>query len=170
MINGYSVRLDWSNEDEAYVATSPEFPGLSGVDADANVALAELREALEMAIDLFQEDGQELPEPRGLVAHSGKFVLRLPKSLHAELTRRAHEDDVSLNFYVATLISRGLGDAEARASAAHELTALLRDVRAEVAAGFKVSALGGAANASRVPPIPFSFDLPFSGATQNRAD
>lgn len=42
-------------------------------------------------------------------AASGQFRLRLPKTMHARLTRRAAQEGVSLNTLAATLIAEGLG-------------------------------------------------------------
>lgn len=41
--------------------------------------------------------------------YSGHFVLRLPRGLHAELSRQAREEGVSLNQYVATLLAGATG-------------------------------------------------------------
>jgi predicted HicB family RNase H-like nuclease len=133
VIRGYGVRLDWSEADEAYVATSPEFPGLTGVNEDADAALAELREALEMAIAVLEEDGEPLPERQPLIEHSGQFRLRTPKALHATLARQAEEAGVSLNSYVVTCLAFSAGYAEAQGEFGAELQLLLRDIRAEVA-------------------------------------
>lgn len=40
---------------------------------------------------------------------SGKFVARVPKSIHAQLAARAKMEGVSLNAMVLTLIAKGLG-------------------------------------------------------------
>ena len=40
---------------------------------------------------------------------SGRFVLRIPRGLHAELGRQAREEGVSLNQYVATLLAGAAG-------------------------------------------------------------
>ena len=129
MIRRYSVRLAWSDRDEAYVATSPEFPGLTGVDADADAALAELREAMQMAVEVLEEDGKPLPAPQVLQEYSGKFVLRVTREMHAELARRALDSGMSLNAFALTLIARGLGGAEARADAESALRTLIAELR-----------------------------------------
>ncbi|MDD2711801.1 MAG: toxin-antitoxin system HicB family antitoxin [Simplicispira sp.] len=43
---------------------------------------------------------------------SGKFVARVPKSIHAKLTTRARAEGVSLNALVLALIAEGLGRRE----------------------------------------------------------
>ena len=40
---------------------------------------------------------------------SGRFVVRIPRGLHAELTRQARDEGVSLNQYVATLLAGAAG-------------------------------------------------------------
>lgn len=144
MIRRYSVRVAWSDRDEAYVATSPEFPGLTGVNADAQAALVELRDAMEMAVEVLEEDGEPVPKPLVLQEYSGKFVLRVPREMHAELARRALDSGMSLNALALTLIARGLGDAEARAEAESSLRTLVSELRAQ---NFAVSRSGSATNA-----------------------
>jgi hypothetical protein len=43
------------------------------------------------------------------MAHSGKWLMRVPKTLHARLARRAEVESVSLNLLAATLLAEGLG-------------------------------------------------------------
>jgi predicted HicB family RNase H-like nuclease len=133
VIRGYSFRADWSEEDGAYVATSPEVPGLSGVDENAGAALAELREAIEMALAVLEEDGETPPAPRALSEHSGQFRMRLPRGLHSTLARQAEEEGVSLNTYVTTLLAFAAGTSSAQTEAGAELHRLLLDIRFEVA-------------------------------------
>jgi hypothetical protein len=40
---------------------------------------------------------------------SGRFVVRIPRGLHAELVRQARDEGVSLNQYVATLLAGAAG-------------------------------------------------------------
>jgi hypothetical protein len=72
------------------------------------------------------EDGAEIPEPSYPEEYSGKFNLRLPKSLHRQLAEAAEEDGVSLNQYVITLLARH--DAIARLE--HKLERVSRQVAA----------------------------------------
>ena len=60
--NHYSASIVWSDADHAYVATCPEFPGLSAVEPDMMLALAVLHDAVVVTVG-FKEDGLELPEP-----------------------------------------------------------------------------------------------------------
>jgi antitoxin HicB len=55
--------------------------------------------------------GREYPRPT-VSGMSGKFVQRLPKSLHAKLVKRAKQEGVSLNTLVLALIAEGIGKRE----------------------------------------------------------
>ena len=52
------------------------------------------------------------PDDATVPGASGKFVARVPKSIHAKLTTRAKVEGVSLNTLVLTLIAEGLGRRE----------------------------------------------------------
>ncbi len=66
--------------------------------ADSLEALNEdLNEALEGCIELLLEEGLEIPLPLTVDEYSGRFLLRLPKSLHQRLTIEAEREGVSIN-------------------------------------------------------------------------
>ena len=50
--------------------------------------------------------GAELPPTR---QYSGKVNLRMPKSLHRDLARRAQQEGVSLNQTIVTALARSVG-------------------------------------------------------------
>lgn len=60
-----------------------------------------------MWIETEYEDGDPIPLPIYPEEYSGKFNLRIPKSLHRKLAKSATADGVSLNQYVTMLLSRG---------------------------------------------------------------
>lgn len=62
-IIAYSFNVFWSDEDAAYIAVCPEFPGLSAFGETAEQALTEMKLALELAMETYQEEGWTLPEP-----------------------------------------------------------------------------------------------------------
>lgn len=101
----YSVVCQWSDDDEGYIALVPELRGLSAFGETPSEALKELEIAKEAYIGVFEEDGCDLPEPKKLPDFSGQLRIRLPKSLHAELSRAAERDGVSLNTYIVSLLS-----------------------------------------------------------------
>ena len=52
------------------------------------------------------ESGAAIPLPSYPEEHSGRFNVRLPRSLHRELAESAQREGVSLNQYVVMLLSR----------------------------------------------------------------
>lgn len=90
---------------------SPEFPGVSAFGDSRDEALLEVRTALELAIETYEEEGWPLPEPAALPEQelpSGEFRVRLPRSVHAQLGRRAVAEGVSQNQLVVTYVVAGL--------------------------------------------------------------
>lgn len=59
----YSINLDWSDDDDCYLATIKEFPGLSAFGDTPEQAAHEARIAAEAMIEVLKEDGEEIPEP-----------------------------------------------------------------------------------------------------------
>lgn len=104
MNNRYPFNIEWSEEDQEYVATCPAFPGLSAFGESEEEALREGKMALEGFIETARANDIPLPEPTARVAFSGKFQLRLPKSLHRQAVRMADLEDVSLNTYIADAV------------------------------------------------------------------
>lgn len=59
----YSINLIFSEEDGGYIATIPEFPGLSAFGATPEEAAKEAKIAAEGFMDVYREDGMAIPEP-----------------------------------------------------------------------------------------------------------
>jgi hypothetical protein len=57
------------------------------------------------------------PDPleAGEHSHSGRLLLRMPKSLHAQLAARSDRDGVSLNQWIVGALSRALVNEDASA-------------------------------------------------------
>lgn len=105
----YSFHVFWSDEDESYITTCPEFPDLSTFGETAEQSLSEMKVVLESVIETYREEGWPIPEPRKLSTYSGQFRVRMPKSLHAKLAAQAEVEGVSLNTLVVTYLSEGVG-------------------------------------------------------------
>jgi len=112
----YSRHVYFDDHEHEYVALCSEFPHLSGFGATPDGARSNLDEALEATIDVHREEGWPLPAPTPpptvTPLPSGKFVVRLPKTLHAHLVRTAGEEEVSLNSLVIALLSAALAERE----------------------------------------------------------
>lgn len=102
----YSMLVQWSEDDKAFVATVPELPGLSAFGSTSEKAVKELTIAQKLFLEVLREDGDEVPEPELLKPYSGQTRLRLPKSLHASLANEAKKEEVSLNTFILYLLSK----------------------------------------------------------------
>ena len=103
----YPVEVFWSEEDEGYIALVPDLSGCSAWGETEEQALHEVQEASKAWIKAATKVGHVIPEPSLASNFSGKFVMRVPKSLHARLSRKAKVEGVSLNQYVLSLLSEG---------------------------------------------------------------
>ena len=104
----YPAEVFWSDEDEGYIAIAPDLPGCSAWGADEATALRELRVAIAAWIDAAKAAGNPIPEPSRPAdpeQYSGKFLIRAPRSLHANLSRAARKEGISLNQYVVYLLT-----------------------------------------------------------------
>lgn len=59
----YAVNIFWSEEDDSFVATFPDFPNLSAFGDTWEEAIADARIVLDMALESMAEDGIEPPKP-----------------------------------------------------------------------------------------------------------
>jgi len=100
----YPVTL-YPGEENTYVTEIQELPGCMTQADSAEEALKLIEEARRSWIEVAYEDGQDIPLPRILEDYSGRFVLRIPRSLHRRLARVAAGEGVSLNQYVTMLLS-----------------------------------------------------------------
>jgi predicted RNase H-like HicB family nuclease len=133
----YSARIVWSEEDGAFVATCPEFEGISAFGGTRSEAASELQLALQLAVETHEAEGWPIPAPFRDPRYSGQFRLRLPRSLHAWLAERAHQEGVSLNTLVLGILSRSRGATETADEATKSLDTSIRRLEA-LAAGLEV--------------------------------
>jgi antitoxin HicB len=107
----YSIEVirDSDDENPGWVARVKELPGCI-TQADSFEELeGMIRDALRSWIEVALEDGIPIPEPRFEEDYSGKFVIRLPKSLHRELVEQSEQEGVSLNTWVIQILAKSVG-------------------------------------------------------------
>jgi antitoxin HicB len=92
-------------DDDGIVATIPDLPGCASFGDTLDAAVKSLNETKELWIKGRVDAGQPVPEPSQIEDFSGKFVLRIPRSLHRSLDREAKRQGVSLNQYILHLLS-----------------------------------------------------------------
>ena len=60
----YTLRFQWSEHDQAFIATVPELPGCKTHGETREEALKNIREAIEVWIEDAQAHGEAIPPPR----------------------------------------------------------------------------------------------------------
>lgn len=97
------------NDDGTWFARVVELPGCMTEGDTPDEAMANLDDAIELWVGVKLRNGEPVPAPLNAETYSGKFVVRVPKTLHRDLVRRAESEDVSLNQYVLSALSRCIG-------------------------------------------------------------
>lgn len=92
-----------------YAIEIPELPGCISQGQTLEEAYKMIQDAKKGWLELAMEDGIEIPEPTGKEEYSGKFNIRMPKSLHRTLVEKANEENISLNQYINYQLARSVG-------------------------------------------------------------
>jgi antitoxin HicB len=103
----YPKQVFWSDEDEGYIAIAPDLPGSSAFGESEAEALRELDDAMAGWIAAAKAIGNPVPPPSTpSKRHSGKLLVRMPRTLHRDLAEEALREGVSLNQYVVFVLSK----------------------------------------------------------------
>jgi antitoxin HicB len=95
-------------EHPVWFASVRELKGCMTEADDFDQAARQIRDAMHVwLLDAF-ETGDPIPEPTIGEEFSGKFSVRLPKSLHRDLVHQAEREGVSLNQYITSVLSRAV--------------------------------------------------------------
>ena len=89
-----------------YYARVLELDGCQSYGDTFDEAYENLREAMQGYIETKIANGFDVPVPQSTQDYSGKFVVRIPKSLHQALTIEAEQEGVSLNQYALYKLSK----------------------------------------------------------------
>ena len=100
----------------------------SALGRRTDAALAKVRAELEgrafsggAAAPAVAEVEPAEPNSKARAGHSGRLMLRMPQSLHAELAEAAEREEVSLNQYITNTLSAGVGwHTDSSGDAGHE--------------------------------------------------
>ena len=85
-----------------------EIPLLKGCVSDGETiaeALENIKEAKEEWFKYMLENNLPIPEPMDVSKYSGKFVVRIPKTLHKTISEQSKLEGLSLNQYVANSLA-----------------------------------------------------------------
>lgn len=105
VLDQYTYRVTWSDEDSQCVGLCAEFPSLSWLDATPEKALRGIRKVVAEVVADMQANDESVPEPISQRRYSGKFLVRIPPEVHRKLALEAAEENVSLNRVISAKLS-----------------------------------------------------------------
>jgi len=97
-----------SDPEGGFVAEIEELPGCMTQADTLDEVFAAIEEARELWIRTAYNEGQDIPLPRDMEEYTGKFLVRIPRTLHRTLVHAAKQERVSLNQYVTSLLVAGV--------------------------------------------------------------
>jgi antitoxin HicB len=104
----YPVTLVHEDDDQ-WAATIDALPGCTARGATPDEAVERAGEAMTAWLASARREGKDVPEPKTAQSHSGRLLLRMPQTLHAELARIAEREKVSLNQFITDVLAGALG-------------------------------------------------------------
>ncbi|MCC6532452.1 MAG: type II toxin-antitoxin system HicB family antitoxin [Burkholderiales bacterium] len=110
----FEIRPLTEQDGGGFLISFPDFADCISDGATVDEALTNGRAALKETIAALKAKRLPVPAPNSGGVASGRFVARVPKSVHAQLASRAKAEGVSLNALVLTFIAQGLGRKERR--------------------------------------------------------
>jgi predicted RNase H-like HicB family nuclease len=106
----YPVTLVREDSDQGtWLASVDALPGCVARGATPDEAVERASAAVAEWTAAARREGKDVPEPKSLQSHSGRLLLRMPQTLHAELSRVAERENVSLNQFITDVLAGALG-------------------------------------------------------------
>jgi len=115
----YTIELRQDPEEGWFVRVK-ELRGCMSEGDTAEEAVAMIQEAMALWLEVALEEDIPIPEPRPEEDYSGKFVVRVPRSLHRELVEEARHEGTSLNQCINVALARSVGRPVSAGSVAAE--------------------------------------------------
>lgn len=106
----FEIRALTAEEGGGYLISFPDLPGCMSDGETVEEAIASGADAEAAWLQAARKWDDPIPKPGE--GPSGKFVQRLPKSLHARLVARARQEGVSMNTLVTAVLAEALGRKE----------------------------------------------------------
>lgn len=105
----FTIRHLTAEEGGGYLIEYPDLPGCMSDGESIEEAINNGIDAVECWIAAAKEAGHDVPQPGELEKQSGKWVQRVPKSIHLCLVKKAKQEGVSLNTLVVAILAEGVG-------------------------------------------------------------
>jgi antitoxin HicB len=96
-------------DEEPWIATIDALPGCVARGATPDETLERMARAVAEWVQAAGREGKDVPEPKSAQSHSGRLLLRMPQTLHAELSRTAEREKVSLNQFITDVLAGAMG-------------------------------------------------------------
>ena len=96
---------DGEEKGKPWTASVEELAGCTSRGKTADAALSGIEAAMQKWIATAIEEGRPVPEPKSATSHSGRLLLRMPRTLHADLTRASEREGVSLNQFITDVLA-----------------------------------------------------------------
>ena len=104
IVDRYTYRVIWSEDDKEFVGLCAEFPSLSWLSAEREAALRGIVQLVRDTVaDL--DAGEEAPLPLTDRPYSGELRIRIPPAIHQRLALEAAERGTSLNKIIVQKLS-----------------------------------------------------------------
>jgi antitoxin HicB len=100
-----TVVRDAEDKAKPWTASVEELPSCTSRGRTPEDALESIQAAMTTWMEDALEEGREIPEPRSATSHSGRLLLRMPRTLHADLTRASEREGVSLNQFITDVLA-----------------------------------------------------------------
>ena len=103
------MRDEEGGDEAPWKARVEELPGCEAHEETSEEAARAIEKAMEDWIASALEKGADVPEPKRQSTHSGRLLLRIPQTLHAELAHKAESEETSLNGYITSVLAGAVG-------------------------------------------------------------
>lgn len=102
----YRMEIVPDVEEGGYAVTFPELPGCITCGETLESAVSNASDAKRAWLETALSEGIQIARPDDLNEYSGQFKLRIPKSLHRQLSEHSKREGISMNQYCLYLLSR----------------------------------------------------------------
>lgn len=128
----YKVELFFSKEDNRWFARLPELGEVLADSATPKKALEKVLKLKNEVLESDYEQGLPIPEPLPEVEYSGRFLTRVPKSLHQRLAEEAEREGTSINRLMIQLLSEALERRQNKQATTDEIRDSVRGIIQEM--------------------------------------
>lgn len=104
----YTIETDFEKGEKFFIVCINEFPGVCTDAQTIAEAMELIKDALQGAIELYLEHGDEIPEPLNQDEYKGNIAYRTSGRRHYKLIKAAQKMDLSLSQIIDTCVDAHL--------------------------------------------------------------